>query len=95
MLDGLDEVRSASIRLRNYRLNPRKARVDVVGDAAVLALPVYFGRRRWVVKLSDIAVVDLTRRTSWRTRRMTCSATTSRSRTSSRLVAAHEPGCSD
>ncbi len=51
---------SDRIRLRNYRLTPRKARIELVGDAAVLVLPGYFGRRRWGVKLSDLAVVDLT-----------------------------------
>ncbi|MBW3630226.1 MAG: hypothetical protein KY464_13120 [Gemmatimonadetes bacterium] len=51
---------SDTIRLRNYRLTPRKARIELVGDAAVLVLPGYFGRRRWGVKLSDLAVVDLT-----------------------------------
>lgn len=51
---------SDTIRLRNYRLTPRKACIELVGDAAALVLPGYFGRRRWAVTLSDLAVVDLT-----------------------------------
>jgi hypothetical protein len=53
-------VSSQTIRLRNYRVNPREARVELDGDTAALVLPAYFGRHRWRVQLADLAVVDLT-----------------------------------
>lgn len=53
-------VSSETIRLRNYRFNPRKARIEVEGDAAALVLPAYFGRHPWRVQFADLAVVDLT-----------------------------------
>lgn len=48
------------VRLRTYRLAPRKARLECVGDELVLRLPTYFGRRAWRVPIAEVNVVDMT-----------------------------------
>lgn len=46
--------------LRVYRLAPRKARIEVCGTSVSLYLPAYFGRRRWQLDGTGLAVTDLT-----------------------------------
>lgn len=57
MPQGLDDDRL--VRLKTYRLAPRKARLDCVGGELVLRLPTYFGRRAWRVPMTEVNVVDL------------------------------------
>lgn len=66
---GMLRVHSAStgpgrrmdvVRLRNYRLAPRKARIELIDGTARLHLPQYFGRRPWSLPVGDMAVADLT-----------------------------------
>jgi hypothetical protein len=49
-----------TIELRNYRIVPRKARIDIDGAAAALVLPSFFGRRPFIVPMDVTAVLDLT-----------------------------------
>jgi hypothetical protein len=48
------------IPLMTYRLQPRKARIELDGGDARLFLPSYFGSRRLQVPLSELHVCDLT-----------------------------------
>ena len=49
------------VPLRTYRIAPRKAAIEIDGARVSLYLPVYFGRRRWELNASDLAVMDRTR----------------------------------
>ncbi len=51
---------AAELRLKTYRLSPRKSTVWVDSNSAALYLPTYFGRRRWAVPLGELGVLDLT-----------------------------------
>lgn len=46
--------------LRTYRLAPRKAHIAVGPGEVSLFVPGFFGRRRWTLRPTDVAAVDLT-----------------------------------
>lgn len=48
------------VRLKAYRLNVRKPRLEAQRGELVLRLPAYFGRRAWRVPIGAVGVVDLT-----------------------------------
>lgn len=48
-----------SIRLRAYRLSPRKPIILLKGDSISLLLPNYFGNQEWSIPVSELAVAEV------------------------------------